>query len=223
MQESQASSRPFAIVTSADQGAGLELAHQFAQNGFDLLIAANTEAILEVQDELEVYGTDVECIEVNLASFKGVEIFTETIKSYHRPVDVLVINASRGFAGHFLDTDLREEIRLINNNIISLIHLSKNLLGDMYDQGSGKIIFVSPDTSEIVCHATQAFVTSFAEAIRSEAKNHGVTISVIKGMENVFGPGLKAKFQDWATKVLPERIKSSYHRILSETNQQDHS
>lgn len=253
MQQSQAQLRPFAVITGAASGTGLELARQFAKNGFDLLIASNSEAILEVQDELEVYETDVECIEVNLASYKGVEIFTETIKSYRRPVDVLVINAGNGLGGDFLDTDLREEIKLINLNIISLVHLTKNLLGDMYDNGSGKILFASPNSFEAVCNATKAFVTSFADSVRAEARDHGVSVTVLmpgpahiispyghfedeselfarhgyeavmSGAENVFETSLKAKIQDWASKVLPERFKSSYHRVLSDSNQQDQS
>lgn len=253
MQQSQAQLRPFAVITGAASGIGLELAKQFAQNGFDLLVASNSELILEVQDELEAYGTDVECIEVNLASYKGVEIFTETVKAYKRPVDVLVINGGFALGGDFLDTDLKEEINLINLNVISVVHLTKNLLGDMYDNGFGKILYASPNTFEVVCNATKAFVLSFADSIREEAKDHGVSVTVLMpgpahvittfgqfedesalfarhgyeavmaGAENVFETSFKAKIQDWASKVLPERFKASYHRILSEPNQQDHS
>lgn len=38
--------RPFAVVTGGSNGIGLELARQFADNGFDLLIAAENEAHL---------------------------------------------------------------------------------------------------------------------------------------------------------------------------------
>ena len=253
MQQSQGQVRPFAVITGAAGGFGLDLAKQFAQNGFDLLIASNSESILEVQDELEVHGTDIECIEVNLATFKGVEILTETIKSYKRQIDVLVINGTAGMGGTFLDTDLKEEIHLINKNAVSIVHLTKNLLGDMYDFGSGRILYSFPYTFEIVSNATKAFTASFAESIRHEAKDYGVTVTtfmpgpahsispyghfrddspllahqayeaVMAGAENVFETSLKAKIQDWASKVLPERFKASYHRIISDTNQQDHS
>lgn len=177
--------RPFAVVTGASTGIGYELAKQFAQNGFDLLIASESEAILEAQDTLEEFGTDVECMEVNLATHNGVELLTKAVRSYNRPVTVLAINAGVGVGGEFVTTKLREEINLINLNIISAVHLTKNLLGDMYKNGQGKILFTSSITAsmpapfEAVYGASKAFLNSFADAIRSEAKDHGVTVTIL--------------------------------------------
>lgn len=41
------STRPLAVVTGASSGIGLELAKQFAQNGFDLLIASQARECRE--------------------------------------------------------------------------------------------------------------------------------------------------------------------------------
>jgi len=41
-----ADSRPLAVVTGASSGIGRELAKQFAANGFDLIIAAEDDAIV---------------------------------------------------------------------------------------------------------------------------------------------------------------------------------
>ena len=177
--------RPFAVVTGASTGIGYELAKQFAQNGFDLLLASDSEAILEVQDTLEEFGTDIECMEVNLATHNGVELLTKAIRSYDRPVDVLAINPGVGVGGEFVTTKLREEINLINLNIISAVHLTKNMLKDMYENGQGKILFTSsvttamPAPCEAVYGASKAFLNSFADAIRNEAKDHGVTVTIL--------------------------------------------
>jgi uncharacterized protein len=37
--------KPFAVVTGASSGIGLELAKQFAQNGFDLLVTSTGPGI----------------------------------------------------------------------------------------------------------------------------------------------------------------------------------
>ena len=185
MELSQESQRPFAVITGASSGIGYELAKQFAQNGFDLLIASNSEVILEAQDSLEEFGTDVECMEVDLSTYIGVELLTDAIRSYQRPVEVLAINAGVGIGGDFTETNLREEIQLINLNNISAIHLTKNILKDMYANGFGKILFTSSITAampapfEAVYGASKAFVQSFAEAIRNEAKPHGVTVTIL--------------------------------------------
>lgn len=45
--------KPFAIVTGASTGIGYELAKQFAENGYDLLIAAQSDEIFEAKNNLE--------------------------------------------------------------------------------------------------------------------------------------------------------------------------
>ena len=258
MESTQASTmRPFAVVTGAASGVGYELAKQLARNGFDLLIASASEAILEAQDTLEEFGTDVECMEVNLATHNGVELLTNAVKSYNRPVDVLVINAGGGVGGEFVTTKLREEINLINLNIISAVHLTKNILSDMYKNGQGRILFTSPFTAavpapiEAVYGASKAFLNSFADAIRNEARPHGVSVTILlpeptqvgpegkfendpaevarqgyealmAGTDRVFSASLKTKIQGWATRILPERIKANFHRKMSESLADEH-
>jgi NAD(P)-dependent dehydrogenase (short-subunit alcohol dehydrogenase family) len=54
--------RPLAVVTGASSGIGLELAKQFAANGFDLIIAAEDAAIQDAALELEPLGASVEAV-----------------------------------------------------------------------------------------------------------------------------------------------------------------
>ncbi len=43
--ETAGGDRPLALVTGASSGIGLELAKQFAQNGFDLVVVAEDDGI----------------------------------------------------------------------------------------------------------------------------------------------------------------------------------
>ena len=123
---------PFAVVTGASDGIGFELARQFAINGHDLIIASNSETIFEVQDELLEYGTNVECLKINLATYHGVELLAQAIRNFGRSIDALAINAGAGAEGAFHQTNLRQEINLINLNVISALHLTKRILPEMY-------------------------------------------------------------------------------------------
>jgi threonine dehydrogenase-like Zn-dependent dehydrogenase len=59
---------PFAIVTGASTGIGLELARQCAAHGFDLLIVADEPLIEGTAELLRQSGRQVEALEANLAA-----------------------------------------------------------------------------------------------------------------------------------------------------------
>lgn len=177
--------KSFAVITGASSGIGFELARQFGEHGFDLLIASSTDDIFEAQDLLEEEGISVEAIKVNLATHKGVESLIQAIKSYERPVEAIAINAGIGLGGRFIETNLNHEINLINLNVVSVVHLTKRILPLMIENNGGKILYTSsissqmPSPFEAVYGASKAFITSFAESIRSEVKSSGITVTVL--------------------------------------------
>jgi short-subunit dehydrogenase len=65
----------FAVVTGASSGIGLELAKQFAQHGFDLLVVADSSKIAEAANELKNYNVSVSEAQIDLAKPEGVDEF----------------------------------------------------------------------------------------------------------------------------------------------------
>jgi short-subunit dehydrogenase len=132
--------RPFAVVTGASSGIGYELARQFATHGFDLLIAAEDEDIAAAARELRGQnGADVREVQVDLATNEGVDAFASEIAGGGRPVDVLALNAGVGAGGAFVgDTDLADELRIVDLNVRSTVHLAKRLLPGMVERGEGR-------------------------------------------------------------------------------------
>ncbi len=180
------SNRPFAVVTGASSGIGYELAKQFAQNGFDLLIVSAGPTISNAATQLQSFGTQVQSAQIDLANYEGVEKLYQTISSSGRALDSIAINAGVGVSGDFtLGTDLQEELNLIRLNVISPVHLAKRVLKDMVARGHGRVLFTSsiagtmPAPFEAVYGASKAFLSSFAQAIRNELKDTGVTITAL--------------------------------------------
>ena len=66
-------SRPFAIVTGASTGIGLELAKRCAKEGYDLLIAADEPDIEQAAASLRGAGANAEAIQADLATIEGVD------------------------------------------------------------------------------------------------------------------------------------------------------
>jgi len=180
------STKPFAVVTGASSGIGYELARQFAQHGYDLLICSDGPGIRDAEQTLAEFNVMVESVQADLATYEGVEELYKRIRQDGRPVAAIAINAGIGVSGDFSqDTSLEDELRLIQLNIVSPVHLAKRILKDMLSEGGGRILFTSsiagtmPTPFYAVYGASKAFLTSFAQAVRSELKDQPVTITVL--------------------------------------------
>ncbi len=88
--------QPLAVVTGASSGIGYELAKQFANNGFDVIIAAEDTGIVGAAAELATAGVSVEPVQVDLATYEGVEQLCARITSTDRPLTAVAINAGIG-------------------------------------------------------------------------------------------------------------------------------
>ena len=178
--------QPLAVVTGASSGIGLELARQFAQHGYDLLVCAEDDGIHGAAVELRASGARVEALQADLATPDGTDELYDRIQQLGGVIDAIAINAGVGVGGPFVETDLDEEINLINLNVVSVVHLTKHVLKDMVERGEGRILFTSSIAAEMpapflaVYGASKAFVQSFAEALRNEVKDTNIVITALQ-------------------------------------------
>jgi short-subunit dehydrogenase len=176
----------FAVVTGASSGIGLELAKQFAEHGFDLLVVADSPKIAEAASALKSYNVSVAEAQIDLAKPEGVNKLYGYIRETGRPVDAIALNAGVGAGGDFVrETALDADFNVIDLNVRSTVHLAKLVLKDMVQRGQGRVLFTSsiaatmPGTFNAVYNASKAFIQSFAQAVRNELKDTGVTITAL--------------------------------------------
>jgi uncharacterized protein len=174
-------SKGLALVTGASSGIGLELARQFARDGFDLVVAAEDAGIAAVAREL-----GAEAVQVDLATPAGVEELHRRIIATGRPLAAAALNAGIGAGGAFAsDTELEQELRIVDLNVRSTVHLAKYVVRDMVTRDEGRILFTSsiastmPGAFQAVYNASKSFVQSFALALRNELKDTGVTVTAL--------------------------------------------
>ncbi len=178
--------RQLAVVTGASAGIGLELARQCVEHDFDLVICAEDQGIHEAASHLAAAGASVRAVRCDLATYDGVEELVGAIVETGRPVDALLLNAGVGVGGPFLSTALEDELRMIGLNVTSVVHLAKRVLPPMVARHQGKVLVTasvastSPAPFLAVYGATKAFDLVFAEALRSELQDTGVTVTALQ-------------------------------------------
>jgi short-subunit dehydrogenase len=179
--------RQLAVVTGASSGIGLELAKQFARHDFDLVLAAEDRELDRAAGEVEALGAQVEAVRVDLADYEGVETLVRRVEGAGRPVTALAINAGVGVGGPFVGgAPLDDHLNVVRLNVASAVHLAYRLLPGMVEQGSGRVLITSsvaasaPGPFQSVYNATKAFLSSFAEAVREELKDSGVTVTSLE-------------------------------------------
>ena len=85
-----------AVVTGASMGIGYNLAKVFAENGFDLVIAAHDAELNKAEADFRALGVEVKSVSVDLSTFEGVKQLWSEVESMGRPVDAIAVNAGFG-------------------------------------------------------------------------------------------------------------------------------
>ncbi|MEU2198967.1 SDR family NAD(P)-dependent oxidoreductase [Isoptericola sp. NPDC019482] len=202
--------RPLAMVTGGSSGIGFELAKQFATNGFDVAIAGQSDRVHQSAEALRELGAQAWAHQHDASTYDGVEGFWSFVAGLGRPLEAAALNVGIGLGGAFVDNDLDDELRLIAVNVTGTVHLAKRVVQDMVPRGRGRILVVSsisaatPTPYETVYGPSKAFGFSFAESLREELRDTGVSVTALlpgatdsdfhvnAGMSNTaLGPGAK--------------------------------
>jgi short-subunit dehydrogenase len=174
-----------ALVTGASSGIGFELATLLADDGYDLVVAADEDGIDAAADKLRSAGVDVQAVRVDLRKPEDVVRLYDTATAGGRIPDAAALNAGSGRAGSFLDGELDDDLGIIDLNVRSTVHLARLVLGDMADRGTGKVLITSsivagmPGWNQSMYNASKSFVQSFVEALHDEMRDTGVTVTAL--------------------------------------------
>jgi short-subunit dehydrogenase len=177
-----------ALVTGASSGIGYELAQCFARDGHPLIVAADDDqGLSRAAEALRMAGSpQVEVVPVDLSTPEGAPQLFEQVQQLQIEPGFLVLNAGVGVHGDFLrETDLYAELRMIQLNVTSVVHAAKLFGRSMIGKGEGKILITSsmaaigPSPKLAVYSGTKAFLHAFAEALRDEIADTGVTVTAL--------------------------------------------
>ena len=169
-----------ALITGASSGLGREMAKLLASRGYELVLCARREDRLrELAAELptvcHVIAADVSDEEECCLLYRAVR---------GDDLEIVINNAGFGLFGEFLETDLDEELRMIDTNIRAVHILTKLAVQDFEKRGHGYILNVAssagflPGPLMATYYATKNYVLRLTQALREELRHRGSRVRV---------------------------------------------
>lgn len=169
-----------ALITGASSGIGRDMAIYLAEKGYDLiLVGRDKQKLEELQNILKVNSQIIIADLSNDTKAKEVYVMTK-----NEDIDILINNAGFGAFGKFYETDLNNEIDMINTNLVAVHLLTKLFLRDMQKKNSGYILNVAssaafgPGPLMATYYATKAYVNNLTEAINEELRREKSNVVV---------------------------------------------
>jgi hypothetical protein len=181
------SPRGTALVTGASSGIGAALASELASRGHAVtLVARREERCHSLATELSAeHSVEAEVIACDLAEPAERERLLAELDQRGRSIEVLVNNAGFGSRGRFVDNDTARMVEMVEVNAAAVVDLTGRFLPGMVNRGRGAVINIAsaasfqPLPGAAVYAATKAFVLSFSEAVRTEQRGSGVSVTAV--------------------------------------------
>jgi short-subunit dehydrogenase len=175
---------PWAMVTGASDGIGLEIARVLAERGFKLLLVARRGDLLgkiciELHDR---HGGECIAIEADLCTSTGNERVREVLESHE--VGLFIAAAGRGTSGLFANNPLEQELGMLFLNCAAVLQGVHHAVAQMRKRGTGAVVLFS---SVVAFHgvarsaqyaATKAWVQTFGEGLQLELKPQGIEVLI---------------------------------------------
>lgn len=173
-----------ALITGATGGLGYEFVKQFAKDHDHLVLVARNKTTLQAIKQSFPH-IKITTIQKDLSIQGAARDIFEYLTSHNIQIDALVNNAGFGSLGLFDTLEIKEQLRMIQVNVMALTELTYYLLPQMKQRNSGRIMNVAstasfqPGPLMAVYYATKAYVLSFSEALVEELSGTHVTVTTL--------------------------------------------
>lgn len=131
----------YVMITGAASGIGLECARSFARRGANLVLTdVNISALTHAQREIAAMGVSCIALPCDIANEAAVQIMAQDTLSRIPSLHVLVNNAGIGYLGDFMGTDAATWRRLLDINVMGMVHMIQAFLPHMRAMGGPRSI-----------------------------------------------------------------------------------
>lgn len=177
------------IITGGSSGIGFAVASIYAARGARLSLIARSRGLLEgAQAKLIASsGANADSIRIEAADVaveNDVEAAIRRCEQAFGPCDILVASAGIVEPGRFEELDSASFRQQMDTNFSGTVHAVRAVYDSMKRRRRGRIMMISSGAGLLGIYGYSAYCASkfavhgFAQALRSEARPHGVSVSV---------------------------------------------
>ena len=181
------------IVAASSQGIGRATAELFAREGAQVAMCARTEKPLrEAAEQIRKdTGAEVYAEPLDVTDEAAVRSFVEQVNKQFGRIDVCVTNAGGPPAKNFLPISSSEWRKVVDQNLLSVVYLSRAVIPYMQRHRWGRIITITsvsvkfPIQDLILSNSVRAGVVGLVKSLSNEFGKDGILV-------NNVGPGFTA-------------------------------
>ena len=175
------------LVTGAGSGIGRETALAFARAGARLWVADINLAQAEgTATQIRALGATARPLHCDVADSSSVQAMADAVHAEIPALDILMNNAGIGSAGRFLDTSLDTWRRVMDINLMGVVHGCHAFLPSMVARGQGGHVINTASAAAFIAapdmpiYAASKFaVQGFTESLRGDMATHGIGVTAI--------------------------------------------
>jgi uncharacterized protein len=177
----------YALITGASKGIGRAIAEELATRGFNVLLVARSEDLLQqVAGEISArYKAKVDWLALDLSTANAPGNVLDWCKAKGYDVNILVNNAGYGLSGPFEKYTLEEHWNMMQLNMSTLVGLTRLFLPDLRQRSKAYILNIASSAAYqavpklSLYAATKAFVLAFSRGLHQELQGSPVSVTCV--------------------------------------------
>ena len=199
-----------ALVCGGSRGMGKAIAKTLAAEGASIALLARDEKQLEAasQEIREAGAPQVLALAVDLSRLDEIPKAVKSVKEKFKTVHILINNAGGPAPGNFESVSEADWEKALNQNLKSVITMTREVIPLMKSQKFGRIINITsqlvkePPPNMVLSNTARAGVVAFAKSISHELASLNITV-------NTLCPGT----------ISTDRLRSLVEKWAKEANQ----
>ncbi len=225
-----------ALVSGASSGIGAATAVALAAEGAAVAIGARRADRLEaLKATLEADGTTVLVLDLDVTDEASCRSAVERTVAELGGLDVLVNNAGVMLLGPIVGADTEDWRRMLETNVLGLMHLTHAALPHLVEQGSGDVVQVSSVAGRVArlgsgaYNASKFAVNAFSESLRQEVTGKGVRVTMVEPgavatelQSHITHADTKAGIERWIADMRPLQADDVARAVVYAVTQPSH-